>query len=261
MVKQFVRFSACLMLVLFAVSGCAPKPGEISGKEKKLVKQILKHWETWVPAVKKKGQAPLINFEDLYEGLNAEQKAFLEKVRTLKQGGTFKSPGNSLTRISGQVITVNGEREVLDPQYLPRWSYEAYQEMMLQMHKDTGKELLIESGYRSPAYQLYLFIYYLAKHKYSITETRRWVALPGHSEHGDPDRQAIDFISLEGVNGDSDRGQTAADFEKIPEYGWLQKNAGRYGFELSYPKKTPENSYEPWHWRFVRNPAERQGAQ
>jgi D-alanyl-D-alanine carboxypeptidase len=40
-------------------------------------------------------------------------------------------------------------------------------------------------------------------------------------------------------------------FEKTGEYAWMQKNAYKYGFVLSYPKSNTYYTYEPWHWRFV----------
>ena len=115
------------------------------------------------------------------------------------------------------------------------------------MEKDLSKRLYIESGYRSSAYQLYLFIYYLQNHKYSIRETVKFVALPGFSEHGSVKHQAIDFISVDGVNGEED----AKLFEALEEYRWLLANAGKYGFLLSYPRNNPTGiSFEPWHWHF-----------
>ncbi len=115
------------------------------------------------------------------------------------------------------------------------------------MEKDLGKYLMIESGYRSPAYQLYLFVFYLQNHDYSIKETNRWVALPGTSEHGDPSRQAIDFINQEGISGENH----PEDFEELDEYEWLTQKASGFGFVLSYPRNNPTNSaFEPWHWRF-----------
>jgi D-alanyl-D-alanine carboxypeptidase len=34
-------------------------------------------------------------------------------------------------------------------------------------------------------------------------------------------------------------------------YKWLQDNAYKYGYILSYPKGNAYYMYEPWHWRFV----------
>ena len=117
--------------------------------------------------------------------------------------------------------------------------------MMEAMAKDLGKRLLVESGYRSPAYQLYLFLFYLPKHGWSVTETNRFGALPGPSEHANPAPQAIDFINEAGINGEDH----PEEFEALPEYRWLQEHARRFGFALSYPRDNPHHtSFEPWHW-------------
>ena len=41
------------------------------------------------------------------------------------------------------------------------------------------------------------------------------------------------------------------DFEVLPEYEWLVKNAPSYGFELSYSRGKKGITFEPWHWRYV----------
>ncbi len=87
-------------------------------------------------------------------------------------------------------------------------------------------------------------MYYLKNHNFSIEETRRFVALPGTSEHGDIRKQAIDFITVDGVNGD---GNPEA-FEATLEFKWLMQNANHFGFILSYPQETASSAYEPWHW-------------
>ncbi|HAM41218.1 MAG TPA: hypothetical protein DDX89_07900 [Candidatus Omnitrophica bacterium] len=126
----------------------------------------------------------------------------------------------------------------------------AYEAMMEAMAHDLGKRLLVESGYRSPAYQLYLFLFYLPKHDHSIRETNRFVALPGHSEHGYPPRQAVDFINEEGINGEDN----PEAFEALPEYQWLAHHAHEFGFVLSYPRDNPHNTaFEPWHWHFEQS--------
>ena len=38
-------------------------------------------------------------------------------------------------------------------------------------------------------------------------------------------------------------------FEDSEAFAWLQQNAGRYGFRLSFPRGNPHGvAYEPWHW-------------
>lgn len=40
-------------------------------------------------------------------------------------------------------------------------------------------------------------------------------------------------------------------FENTPAYAWLNANAHKFGFVLSYPKGNTYYQFEPWHWRFV----------
>ncbi len=240
-----------LLILAVAFSGCFKKKDRISPEEEKAVNAVLAHWETWVPSRQKAGTAPLLTFEELYAGLADDGKNFLDKIRALKPGGVFPDPQKTfLARIDGQKLERGGKPVTIDTQYLPTEVYSALRVMLTEMQKDLGKQLLVESGYRSPAYQLYQFVFYMPKHGYSISETNRWVALPGHSEHGNPARQAVDFINMQGINGD-DNGQTAETFEKLPEYDWLQRRAGEFGFELSYPKGKKDTVFEPWHWHYA----------
>jgi len=46
-------------------------------------------------------------------------------------------------------------------------------------------------------------------------------------------------------------GGTFQSFGDTEAFEWLQKNAYKYGFILSYPEGNNFYIYEPWHWRFV----------
>jgi len=210
---------------------------------------------------KKAGDAPLITFEELYRPLSPEQVRFLElfrQVEPLALGGSSRklpapTGGERFVRLDRQVVLREGKQVRLDTQYLPAPVHEAYERMMSAMEQDLGKRLLVESGYRSPAYQLYLFLFYMPKHGYSVRETNRHVALPGCSEHGSPSFQAVDFITPEGINGEDQ----AEEFEELQEYGWLHARAGEFGFHLSYPRTEgpgrpgpSPSAFEPWHWHW-----------
>lgn len=224
--------------------------------------ELLHHvLETLHPMITEKqqdGSAILLTWEALYEPLTSRQRAFLDEFRALRAaelGATSHYFGEPMTApailpVGRQMIRrPQGEREetILNPQYLPQPALEAYGRMMDAMELDLGRRLLVESGYRSPAYQLYLFLHYLPNHDYSIVETNRFVALPGHSEHGNPSRQAIDFINEDGINGE----ERPEEFEALPEYAWLTKRAKGFGFALSYPRDNPyHTAFEPWHWHY-----------
>lgn len=216
---------------------------------------VLQTLEPVIAPKKQDGTAILLSWEELYAPLTDAQRAFLDEFRALQAralGATSHYFGElegtpDLAPVGPQQVTKEGVLTTLEPQYLPRGVLEAYERMMVAMEANLGKRLLVESGYRSSAYQLYLFLYYSPKHDYSVKETNRFVALPGHSEHGHPPRQAIDFINQEGINGEDH----PEEFEALPEYQWLQQHAKEFGFVLSYPRDNPYNtSFEPWHWHY-----------
>ena len=215
---------------------------------------ILATLEPIITAKKQDATANVLTWDALYAPLSPGQRGFLDAFRALRAetlGATShyfgEVPTNDLVAVGAQQTLNDGNAKPLDPQYLPRPVLEAYQRMMEAMQRDLSKRLLVESGYRSPAYQLYLFLFYMPKHGYSIKETNRFVALPGHSEHGYPPRQAIDFINESGINGEDH----PEEFEALPEYVWLQQHAKEFGFYLSYPRDNAyHTSFEPWHWHY-----------
>ena len=248
-----VGFFLSGFLFLSPLSGSAVSLDRLTDEEITLVKSILKTLDPVIQEKKKQGTAPLLTFEELRAPLGPDQRRFLDEIRGLGpkvlNGSSQRQPPvppkTEFIRLDRQVVLRDGKPVRLDTQYFPRQAYEAYCRMMAAMEADLGKRLLIESGYRSPAYQLYLFVFYLSNHDYSVRETNRHVALPGCSEHGAPLHQAADFITPAGINGE-DRPE---EFEELQEYGWLQARANEFGFYLSYPRGGP-SAFEPWHWHW-----------
>lgn len=218
------------------------------------VNDILKTLEPIITAKKQSGTANLLTWEGLYVSLSPAQRAFLDEFRAVRGealGATSHYFGEveepDLVPVGPESVRKDGVLMRLDRQYLPPQVFESYVRMMEAMNAKLGKRLYVESGYRSPAYQLYLFLFYLPKHDYSVTETNRFVALPGHSEHGNPLRQAIDFMNEEGISGEDH----PESFEALPEYLWLQEHAAKFKFVLSYPRNNAQNTaFEPWHWHY-----------
>lgn len=252
------------VLIFFFFSGCASvaKNPAVELNIEKLtpehiaqVKTLVTKLEPFIQKKDREGKLPSFTFKQLESPLNPGEKRFLLAFRELKadEAGVripfqgFSQGEKDLVRLDSQKIRMKGKIKEIPPQFLSPAVYQSYQFMMRAMEHDIGKQLFVESGYRSSAHQLYLFIYYLSNHDYSIRETVKWVALPGYSEHGNPEHLAIDFINEEGINGE----YNIAEFEVLPEYQWLLKNAGRFGFSLSYPKNAMAGiTYEPWHWRY-----------
>jgi D-alanyl-D-alanine carboxypeptidase len=117
---------------------------------------------------------------------------------------------------------------------------------MFAAAKHDGVELQTVSAFRSMSYQTGLIRKKL-KRGMSIEKALAINAVPGYSEH--QTGCAVDLTTP---------GVPAADasFAKSKAFGWLERNAGRFGFHLSFP---PGNQYgyeyEPWHWRYIANTA------
>ena len=70
-------------------------------------------------------------------------------------------------------------------------------------------------------------------------------APPGYSEHHTG--YAVDI-----GDGNAPSTHVEVEFADTPAFAWLEKNALKYSFELSFPPDNDQGvSYEPWHWRFV----------
>jgi len=110
---------------------------------------------------------------------------------------------------------------------------------MLNQASSEGIFLKIVSAYRSFGNQStlkndYLTIYGSGANQFSADQ--------GYSEHqlGTTIDIASDKTSALEIS-----------FEDTPAYTWLNNNAYKYGFIISYSKDNDYYQYEPWHWRFV----------
>lgn len=76
----------------------------------------------------------------------------------------------------------------------------------------------------------------------SVNDVLAVCAPPGFSEHHTG--RAVDIST-------PDSRPLQAEFEQTAAYAWLQQNAGRFGYRLSYPVGNPWGYQpEPWHWCF-----------
>lgn len=111
---------------------------------------------------------------------------------------------------------------------------------MTNAAKNSGVPLLVISGYRSFEYQKNLKSDY--KIIYGAGTANQFSAEQGYSEH--QMGTAIDFGTTKSLTAE-------VTFEKTDAFKWLNDNAYKYGFVISYPKANKFYQYEPWHWRFV----------
>lgn len=107
-----------------------------------------------------------------------------------------------------------------------------------------GVELVVLSAFRPAELQEELFFAIKSERNQSALERAQVSAPPGFSEHSTG--YAVDL-------GDAyaPQSQLSVSFEGTQAFAWLQANAARYHFTLSFPPGNAQGvSYEPWHWRF-----------
>jgi zinc D-Ala-D-Ala carboxypeptidase len=115
---------------------------------------------------------------------------------------------------------------------------------MIYAARDESVWIVPVSGFRNTADQQLLFERQIQKLG-SPEAAAKLSAPPGHSEHHTG--YAIDL-----ADGTSPKADITYQFDNSNAFRWLQKNAGKFGFEMSFVKGNRQGvSYEPWHWRFV----------
>ena len=135
--------------------------------------------------------------------------------------------------------------------YVDARIYDDLRAMLAACRKD-GLNPLVCSGYRSVETQTRLHnnkITRLLAEGYSQEnakeEARRWVAVPGTSEH--EVGLAVDLCDYTNQNLDESQAETVTQ-------KWLMANSWKYGFILRYPVDKSDLTgiiYEPWHYRYV----------
>jgi zinc D-Ala-D-Ala carboxypeptidase len=108
-----------------------------------------------------------------------------------------------------------------------------------------GRSIMAISCYRSVERQADLFCDRPRVAQRGYGGQARWIAPPGYSEHATG--LSIDF----GSRGENQCNLRSC-FAGTQVGRWLADNAGRFGFELSFPQGNEQGvAYEPWHYRFV----------
>lgn len=130
----------------------------------------------------------------------------------------------------------DGREYLLTPEAAAKW-----REMSAAALSD-GVVIKIGSAFRSVDRQAEIIRAKLAE-GLSLDAVLCVSAPPGYSEHHSG--RAVDLTTDEGG------ALLEPEFERTRAFRWLSKNAGRFGFVLSYPAGNPYGyEYEPWHWCF-----------
>jgi zinc D-Ala-D-Ala carboxypeptidase len=116
---------------------------------------------------------------------------------------------------------------------------------MASAARSAGARFVVQSAYRSYKTQKATFAYWVRVHGYAtaLNESAR----PGHSEH--QLGTTVDFRAYGGGAPWDYRDWGATKVGK-----WLNANAWKYGFVMSYPKGRTTVTcyrYEPWHFRYL----------
>jgi len=107
-----------------------------------------------------------------------------------------------------------------------------------------GVQITVISAFRDLAVQRHLFFEVGAERSQSPQVRARVSAPPGFSEHSTG--FAVDL-----GDGRMPHTNLSTSFESTAAFAWLQANAVRFHFALSFPANNRQGvSYEPWHWRF-----------
>ena len=115
---------------------------------------------------------------------------------------------------------------------------------MLRAAAAEGIDLRLLSGYRSHDLQESIFFDVASERNQTAEERAQVSAPPGYSEHSTG--FAVDL-----GDGQAPETHLSTAFEQTRTFRWLQDNAARYHFVMSFPYGNSQGvSYEPWHWRF-----------
>ncbi|BAZ66915.1 MAG: D-alanyl-D-alanine carboxypeptidase family protein [Pelatocladus maniniholoensis HA4357-MV3] len=129
-------------------------------------------------------------------------------------------------------------------QRMRKLAAQKYQEMVAAA-RSANVILTPISSFRSVKEQEQLFFQVGAQRNQTPAERAALSAPPGHSEHHTGYAVDIGDGAVPATNLNEN-------FENTKAFQWLQTNAARFGFEMSFPKNNSQGvSYEPWHWRFV----------
>ncbi|MBX9256878.1 D-alanyl-D-alanine carboxypeptidase family protein [Desmonostoc muscorum CCALA 125] len=139
-----------------------------------------------------------------------------------------------------ELVTISGNRGIR----MRKAAAQKFQEMVATA-RSANVILVPISGFRSVKDQEQLFFGVGAQRNQTPAQRAALSAPPGHSEHHTG--YAVDI-----GDGAAPATNLQTNFENTKAYQWLQANAPRFGFEMSFPKDNVQGvSYEPWHWRFV----------
>ncbi len=130
----------------------------------------------------------------------------------------------------------DGKEHRLVPDAAARWA------VLKENAASDGVAIFILSAFRGFDRQVEIVRSSIAAGR-SIEAVFHNIAPPGCSEHHTG--RALDL----GTPGCTDLSES---FARTDAFDWLERNAGQFGFSLSFPRDNLWGyTYEPWHWYYV----------
>lgn len=174
-------------------------------------------------------------------------------MAALPRNTTFLQSTDSLNRPSadGRLLghfpypeAKDRELRTLSDKFLLRPEAAEHFEAMQRAAAKDGVSLNLISAFRSIRDQKKLFFDVKADRNQTALDRAQVSAPPGYSEHSTGFAVDIGDLSQPETNLEST-------FVNTKAYLWLQKNAARFQYTLSFPQNNSQGvNFEPWHWRF-----------
>lgn len=191
-----------------------------------------------------------LTYQDTETALPVPFQPMMSVSNANPSSNSLVDPANSRPSLLGHLAYEEAdEDELVEISYNPSIRLQpaaaAQFDQMLTAAEAQGVLLVPISGFRTVEDQQYLFFEIKAERGQNASKRAEVSAPPGYSEHHTG--YAVDI-------GDATAPETdlSIEFEDTPAFQWLEENAPRYSFELSFPEGNDQGvQYEPWHWRFV----------
>jgi len=225
----------------------------------KFALEVLRSFSDATTQLKDQGLwTPALTLEQLDSALSPQQKQIVAQILKLNPadyGVTTHYIGmepvpSDLAIVSGQQYMEDWDTQALADKYVPRPIYDAFVRMDQAFQADhPNRRLLIESGYRSPAWQIITFVNWCANaYEGDIATTIRHASPPAYSQHTIASKTALDIKNIDG----SPDNEHPENFKDTVEYRWLREHANEFGFYESWPEgNTFGMRAEPWHWQYL----------
>jgi LAS superfamily LD-carboxypeptidase LdcB len=187
---------------------------------------------------------PLTTYKNLFKILTHQEVDLIRKLC-----GVTAQSTSDLQVVRHNLVTPDNDQHSEQFVRVSKLLNVSFEAMNKRIIKETGQELYICSGYRSPAYQSLIFLREIYLSNYDLSKAQTVAKPPLESQHCSYPFHAIDITT---PSRSSQKKEISTNFEKTDAYHWMITHAGEYGFSLSYPENNQKDTiFEPWHWLYA----------